>query len=105
MHSWQYDEIVFSDPFQSFLTLLTAHPPTPLPKSTKKPVPFHTSNPASLQETRRAGVPEFTGEMEKEELERLEEARGKIIKEQEKWRCILIEREKELERLQKLVGS
>lgn len=50
-------------------------------------------------------MPEFTGEMEKEELERLEEARGKIIKEQEKWRCILIEREKELERLQKLVGS
>lgn len=43
--------------------------------------------------------------MEKEESERMEEARGKIVKEQEKWRSILIEREKELERLQKLIAS
>ncbi|KAG9317706.1 yeats family-domain-containing protein [Chiua virens] len=86
VHSWQYDEIVFTDPFQSFLTLLTAHPPTALSKGTKKPIPFHTSNPASLQETKRSGVPEFTSDMEKEEAERLEEARGKIVKEQEKWR-------------------
>lgn len=49
-------------------------------------------------------MPEFTSDMEKEEAERLEEARGVIIKEQEKWRGILIEREKELERLQKLLG-
>ena len=105
VHSWQYDEIVFADPFQSFLTLLTANPPTPLPKGTKRPVPFHMSNPASLQETKRLGVPEFTSDMEKEEAERLEEARGKIVKEQEKWRGILMEREKELERLQKLLGQ
>ncbi|KAI5993677.1 yeats family-domain-containing protein [Pisolithus albus] len=52
VHSWQYDEIVFTDPFQSFLTLLTAHPPTPLPKTSKNPTPFHTSYPASLEETR-----------------------------------------------------
>ncbi|KAG6378966.1 yeats-domain-containing protein [Boletus reticuloceps] len=104
VHSWQYDELVFTDPFQSFLTLLTAHPPTPLPKGTKRPVPFHTSNPASLHETRKLGVPEFTSDMEKEEAERFEEARGKIVKEQEKWRVILIEQEKELERLQKLLG-
>lgn len=104
VHSWQYDEIVFADPFQSFLTLLTAHPPTPLPKTTKRPIPFHTSNPGSLQETRRLGVPEFTSEMEKEEAERLDEARGKTVKEQEKWRDILMERERELERLQKLLG-
>lgn len=105
VHSWQYDEIVFTDPFQPFLTLLTANPPTPLPKGTKRPIPFHTSNPGSLQETKKAGVPEFTSDMEREEAERLEEARGKIIKEQEKWRDILIEREKELERLQKLLAS
>ncbi|KIJ69880.1 hypothetical protein HYDPIDRAFT_104530 [Hydnomerulius pinastri MD-312] len=105
VHSWQYDEIVFTDPFQSFLTLLTAHPPTQLPKSSKRPIPFHTSNPASLEATRKGGVPEFTSVMEKEEAERLEEARGKIVKEQEKWRGILIERERELERLQKLLAS
>jgi len=105
VYSWQYDEIVFTDPFQSFLTLLTAHPPTPLPKRTKKPTPFHTSHPASLQETMRTGVPEFTSDMEKEESERLDEARNKIIKEQDKWKGILIDREKELERLQKLLAS
>ncbi|KIK96403.1 hypothetical protein PAXRUDRAFT_825968 [Paxillus rubicundulus Ve08.2h10] len=105
VHSWQYDEIVFTDPFQSFLSLLTAHPPTPLAKTSRKPVPFHMANPTTLEETKKGGVPEFTSEMEKEEAERLEEARGKIIKEQEKWRGILIEREKELERLQKLLAS
>ncbi|KAJ8589053.1 yeats family protein [Rhizopogon salebrosus TDB-379] len=107
VHSWQYDEIVFSDPFQNFLTLLTAHPPTPLPKTSlsKKPVPFHASNPASLEASLKSGVPEFTSAMEKEEADRLEEAKGKIIKEQEKWRSILTEKEKELERLQKILAS
>ncbi|KAI6100740.1 yeats family protein [Pisolithus croceorrhizus] len=88
VHSWQYDEIVFTDPFQSFLTLLTAHPPTPLPRTSKNPTPFHTSYPASLEETRKPGVPEFTSAMERDEGERLEEAKEKIIKEQEKWKGI-----------------
>ncbi|KIJ20462.1 hypothetical protein PAXINDRAFT_96652 [Paxillus involutus ATCC 200175] len=105
VHSWQYDEIVFTDPFQSFLSLLTTHPPTPLAKTSRKPIPFHISNPTTLEETKKGGVPEFTSEMEKEEAERLEEARGKIVNEQEKWRGILIEREKELERLQKVLAS
>ncbi|KAG1815744.1 yeats family-domain-containing protein [Suillus subaureus] len=107
VHSWQYDEIVFTDPFQNFLTLLTTHPPTPLPKTSvnKKPIPFHSCNPASLEASLKGGVPEFTSAMEKDEADRLEEAKGKIIKEQEKWRGILIEREKELERLQKLLAS
>ncbi|KAI6130248.1 yeats family protein [Pisolithus croceorrhizus] len=105
VHSWQYDEIVFTDPFQSFLTLLTAHPPTPLPRTSKNPTPFHTSYPASLEETRKPGVPEFTSAMERDEGERLEEAKEKIIKEQEKWKGILLEREKELDRLQKLLAA
>ncbi|KIP04567.1 hypothetical protein PHLGIDRAFT_120613 [Phlebiopsis gigantea 11061_1 CR5-6] len=99
VHSWQYDEIVFNDPFQSFLNILTAHPPTPLPKTKSRPVPFHTANPASL-EASKGGVPEFTQEMEKEEAERLETARKQVIAEQDKWRQILIEKEKELTRLQ-----
>lgn len=98
VHSWQYDEVVFNDPFQSFLNFLTAHPPTPLPKTKRRPVPFHTANPASL-EASRGGVPEFTQEMEKEEAERLDTARKKVIAEQSKWRDILIEKEKELAKL------
>ncbi|KAA1466567.1 yeats-domain-containing protein [Dentipellis sp. KUC8613] len=104
VHSWQYDEIVFNDPFQSFLNILTAHPPTPLPKTKRRPVPFHTANPGSL-EASKGGVPEFTALMEKEEIERFEEGRKKIIAEQDKWRGILIEKEKELERLKRELGE
>ncbi|KAH8096676.1 yeats family protein [Cristinia sonorae] len=102
VHSWQYDEIVFNDPFQSFYNILIAHPPTPLPKHKRRPVPFHTSNPGSL-EASKGGTPEFTLEMEKEEGERLEAAKRKVVAEQEKWRGILIEKEKELEKLQKML--
>ena len=104
VHSWQYDEIVFNDPFQSFLTILTTHPPTPLPKNKRRPVPFHISNPASL-EASKGGVPEFTQEMEKEEADRLESARKQVIAEQDKWRQILIEKEKELERLRRQLSD
>ncbi|CAL1700252.1 unnamed protein product [Somion occarium] len=104
VHSWQYDEIVFNDPFQSFLNILTAHPPTPLPKHKRKPVPFHTANPASL-EASKGGTPEFTQEMEKEEAERLENARKTVIAEQDKWRAMLIEKEKELQQLQRQLSD
>lgn len=104
VHSWQYDEIVFNDPFQTFLNILTAHPPTPLPKMKRRPVPFHVANPASL-EASKGGVPEFTQEMEREEAERLENARKAIIAEQDKWRQILIEKEKELSRLQRQLAE
>ncbi|KAG6812099.1 hypothetical protein H0H92_004399 [Tricholoma furcatifolium] len=104
VHSWQYDEIVFHDPFQNFLNILTSHPVTHLPKAKRKPVPFHLANPASL-EASKGGVPEFTAQMEREEAERLENARQSIITEQEKWREILIEKEKELERLQKQLAA
>jgi len=105
VHSWQYDEIVFNDPFQSFLNILTAHPPSHLPKSKRRPVPFHTAHPSSL-ESSKGGVPEFNQLMEKEESERLEAARKVIITEQERLRARLSEREKELEGLQrKLAGT
>ena len=106
VHSWQYDEIVFNDPFQSFLNILTAHPPTPLPKARRRPVPFHSSNmtPKAL-EAAKGGTPEFTQEMEREEADRLEAARKTIIAEQEKLRGALHEKEKELARLQKVLGE
>jgi YEATS domain-containing protein 4 len=106
VHSWQYDEIVFHDPFQSFLTILTTHPPSSLPKNRRRPVPFHTSNASSEALTAsQGGVPEFTTQMEKEEQERLETALKKIKEEQVRWRGIIEEREKELERLQKQLSS
>lgn len=104
VHSWQYDEIVFHDPFQSFLNTLVAHPPTALPKTKRRPIPFHTANPASL-EASKGGVPEFCLDMEREEAERLEAARKAIIAEQDKWRATLIEKEKELEKMNKSLSE
>lgn len=43
--------------------------------------------------------------MEKEEAERLESAKKQVIAEQEKWRMMLIEKEKELEKLQKQIAE
>ncbi|PPQ67572.1 hypothetical protein CVT25_012066 [Psilocybe cyanescens] len=104
VHSWQYDEVVFNDPYQNFLNILLQHPPTPLPKVKRKPIPFHLANPGSL-EASKGGVPEFNALMEKEESERLEEARKAVIAEQDRWREKLIEKEKELEKLQKEVDA
>lgn len=100
VHSWQYDEIVFNDPFQTFLNTLTAHPPTPLPKQRRRPIPFHIANPASL-EASKGGLPEFNQLMEKEESDRLEAARKVVLTEQERLRSRLVEREKELEILRR----
>ncbi|THH23183.1 hypothetical protein EUX98_g7994 [Antrodiella citrinella] len=104
VHSWQYDEIVFHDPFQSFLNILTAHPPTPLPKNKRKPVPFHISHPASL-EASKGGTPEFTMSMEKEEGERLEAAKKQVHAEQEKLKGLLAEKEAELQQLHKQIAE
>ncbi|KAJ8087092.1 NuA4 histone H4 acetyltransferase complex and the SWR1 complex subunit [Marasmius tenuissimus] len=104
VHSWQYDEVVFNDPFQNFLNILTAHPPTPLPAFKKRPVPFHLANPASL-EASKGGTPEFTRVMVLEEAARLEDAKKKVVAEQERWRNILIEKEKELEKLRRQLNN
>ncbi|KAJ8502340.1 hypothetical protein ONZ45_g11859 [Pleurotus djamor] len=104
VHSWQYDEIVFSDPFNNFLNILLAHPPTPLPKGSKKPIPFHTSNPASL-EASKGGIPEFNAQMEKEEAERLDAAKKDVLSQQEAMRLLIIEKEKELDMLQVQLGE
>lgn len=104
VHSWQYDEVVFNDPYNNFLNILTMHPPTPLPKAKRKPVPFHLANPGSF-EASKGGTPEFTLLMEKEETERLEEARKAVVEEQERWRNMLIEKEKELQKLQEQIDA
>jgi YEATS domain-containing protein 4 len=37
VHSWQYDEMVFSDPPANFLSLLEQNTPTPLPSRPRRP--------------------------------------------------------------------
>ena len=103
VHSWQYDEVVFNDPFQSFLNILLTHPPTPLPKAKRRPIPFHVSNPETLDDTQTDQAPEFTVSMIQEEAGRLDKAKKQISAEQERLKALLSEREKELERLNKLL--
>ncbi|KZS97820.1 yeats-domain-containing protein [Sistotremastrum niveocremeum HHB9708] len=101
IHSWKYDEIVFSEPFQVFLNTLNAHPPTPLPKTKRSLGPGTSEN----SFTDGTEAPEFTQDMEKEEADRLEAARKAVIAETDKRRAQLIEKEQELERLKKAVAD
>lgn len=105
VHSWQYEEIVFNDPLQSFLNLLLAHPPTPLPKTKRRPIPFHVSHPESIADIKAGGTPEFHQAMIQEEVERLDKAKKQIIAEQNRLREILIEKEKELENLKQQLAT
>ncbi|KAH6914725.1 yeats family protein [Coprinopsis sp. MPI-PUGE-AT-0042] len=75
VHSWQYDELVFNDPMLVF---------------------FNDS---------KGGTPEFYSGMVSEEAERLDEARRKVITEQERLREELIEKEKELEELKRQLSG
>jgi YEATS domain-containing protein 4 len=107
VHSWQYDEIVFNDPYQGFLDKLLQHPPTPLPKTRRRPIPFHTANPtpADFEASRAGGMPEFTLEMAKQEEARLMAAVDAVIAEQDRWQNTLADRERELEMLRQQLGE
>lgn len=101
VHSWQYDEVAFNEPYQSFMNILKAHPPTPLPKTKRRPVPFSLAHPDSIADAKAGGTPEFTQAMVQEEAERLEKARKQVIAEQDKWRAVLIEKENLLQALKR----
>ncbi|KAG9039497.1 NuA4 histone H4 acetyltransferase complex and the SWR1 complex subunit [Tulasnella sp. JGI-2019a] len=105
INAWQYDEIVFSEPTKAFLDTLLQHPPTPLPKVRRRPAPPHIAHPPSLQAMGKGPMPEFTALMEKEEADRLDAAKRGIVVEADRLRAILIEREKEMERLKKEVEA
>jgi YEATS domain-containing protein 4 len=106
VQSWQYDEIVFNDPFQGFYDKLLKHPPTRLPRNRKRPIPFHTANPTRADlEASRGGVPEFTQEMEVQEAQRLDYAVDVVTIETERWQNRLTEREKELDMLRQQLGE
>jgi YEATS domain-containing protein 4 len=109
VHSWQYDEITFTDPPKAFLDILMSHPPTPLPKHTsskKRPLPPNVAHVQSLGwATNRGGaVPEFTERLERDEAERLDAAKRAVIDATEVLRASLIEKEKELESLRRQVN-
>lgn len=103
VHSWQYDEIVFHEPYQAFHNVLMNSTPTPLPSTRKKTVPPIQYPQNSSTENSKVETPEFTTAMEKDEAERLESARKSILAETEKLRQLLLAKEKELAQLKKQV--
>ncbi|KAF8338840.1 uncharacterized protein EI90DRAFT_3279412 [Cantharellus anzutake] len=105
VHSWQYDEIVFTDPLKPFLDILMAHPPTQWPKMKRRAIPPNPAHPDSLAPPAQRGAPEFTQVIERDEAERLDAAKRKLVEEAERLRAALIEKEKELARLRKEVEA
>lgn len=105
VHSWQYDEIVFTDPPKAFFDILQANPPTQLPRVKRRPAPPNPGHTASLE--RQPGgssiPPEFTMVLERDEAERLDSARRSVVDAAEQQRALLMEKERELERLRKEV--
>lgn len=100
VHSWQYDEIVFHEPYQSFLNILTSHAPTLLSAVRRNPVPPHEHQQGSTSDV-PGERPEFTAVMERDEADRLETVRKTIIAEADDLRLLLQEKEKELDALKK----
>ncbi|KAH7105594.1 yeats family-domain-containing protein [Auriculariales sp. MPI-PUGE-AT-0066] len=95
VHSWQYDEVVFNDPVQSFLNLLMQHPPSSLPRVRMRgrPHPPHLMVESSLA-AQPQPPPEFTTIMEREEVERIEDARRKVIDETDRIRQTILAKER-----------
>lgn len=100
VHSWQYDEIIFTDPTQGFYDLLLAHPPTPLPAySLRRTIPEGEGAIPGVDRG-SAGVPmEFTLALEKGEADKLESVRKLVIEEMDRHRQRLIELEREQQQL------
>lgn len=91
VHAWQYEEIVFSEPTETFYAVLLSQTPTALPRSNRLEVTNRT-----LAMSAGGNIGEFSLDMEAEEGERLEEARKSALSEIEVLRQKLISNEKEL---------
>lgn len=91
VYSWQYDEIVFTEPAESLFRLLTQHPPTPLPSQPR----FETdtiSHPSG-------NAYELSGLVQEKEGKRLEKARKDVLTELEGWRIRLTKAQQKKEAL------
>lgn len=114
VHSWQYDEVVFTDPPKVFFDVLLNNPPTPLPKMRRRPIPPNPAHVISLgpqpPETPVKGMnprahPEFTLVLERDEAERLDAAKHVVMDASVRQRLLLEEKERELERLRNEMGQ
>ncbi|KIY70382.1 yeats-domain-containing protein [Cylindrobasidium torrendii FP15055 ss-10] len=105
VHAWQYDEVVFNEPYNNFLQTLTAHPPTPLPLIKRRPAPYHSAHTASLPDTKMPGTPEYNQLMIEDEAERLRNATAAINADSERTKALTAAKEKELLFLKRKFGE
>lgn len=90
VHSWQYEEVVFSEPTEAFYSLLFSKSPTPLPPANRHPKELITVLGGG------GNFGEFSVEMETEEGARLDTATKETMEEIEALRLRLIGGEKDL---------
>ncbi|GAA5896858.1 YEATS domain-containing protein YAF9 [Sporobolomyces salmoneus] len=95
VHAWQYEEIIFNEPTELFYSSLLSNPPTPLPPSNRFPLVL--TNPLSGG----GNIGEFSQEMERNELERLEGGRVRTVNLIGEMKESLVGYEKELNALKK----
>ena len=113
VHSWQYDQLVFTDPTPTLYALLLAHPETPLPERSLRASQRqiiersaadlgsepHGDGELDLSTTLdqgSTGVPiEFTRQLERGEGENLERVRRHLVEQTDEWRARLIDLEQE----------
>ncbi|MBW0503130.1 hypothetical protein O181_042845 [Austropuccinia psidii MF-1] len=97
IHSWQYDEIVFTEPFESFYQKLLAHPPTPLPALNRFPKHY------IKQIGNKGEFGEFTTGVEERESKKLSWAQLTVLMEIDRLKTKLIRKEKELNEIKKVL--
>lgn len=87
VHSWQYDQFVFTDPTTTLYQLLLSHPETPLPRRSVRKGQDPGQGAILGLDRGSAGVPlEFTEELEMAERERMESGRRELVEETDRWR-------------------
>ncbi|WFC97517.1 NuA4 histone H4 acetyltransferase complex and the SWR1 complex subunit [Malassezia yamatoensis] len=109
VHSWQYDEIVFPEPLETFYEILIAHPPTPWPATCAQAFAnesdYHAYRQArDAQEKTQPPHPVHTPtghlfealalEAQQAEADRIDLARANAVQQLDKKRTKLIETEK-----------
>ncbi|POY73864.1 hypothetical protein BMF94_3034 [Rhodotorula taiwanensis] len=97
VHSWQYEELCFTEPTEAFYAVLLEHKPTPLPKSNRHPKLL--THPLSAG----GNIGEFSLEMEDDEGRRIDKAREKTLEQIEDLRRQLVSYDQELGSLKKEV--
>jgi YEATS domain-containing protein 4 len=97
IHSWQYDEIVFTEPTESFYNKLVAHPPTPLPEKNRFP------NGLVKQIGNKGETGEFSNDIASREFKKLNWAELKVLMEIDRLRGKLSSDERELIQIKKFL--